>query len=326
MNFMSGSGGTIIILIYKIKILIMIISNYIEMTLGVKTCKKIIKRYNLNESLKPGDIVKIPIDILSKSSHYEIEITCDYCDKKMKVPYKRYNLNTSVVKKYACLSKECSNQKIKDVCQAKYGVDNPFQSEEVKVKIKETLVEKYGVEHPMYMEETKNKIKETCLDRYGVTSYTKTEEFKNKSIETNLEKYGVDYSCKTKEGKEKRKQTRIKKGTQIPDNLVSEYRKYRLIVNRNLQRNKNDILKNWDGFDYYDGEYIRDYFNLNSNDRLYPHFDHKISVAYGFKNNIDPEVISELNNICITKQWINGLKKEMNFDEFINIFNEKREN
>jgi hypothetical protein len=323
---MNGSGGTTNILIYKIKILIMVISSYVEMTLGLKTCKKIIKRYNLTESLKPGDIVKIPIDILSKSSHYEIEITCDYCDKKIKVPYKRYNLSTSVIKKYACSSKDCSNQKIKDVCQAKYGVDNPFQADFVKKKTKETLVEKYGVEHQMYMEETKYKIKETCLERYGVTSYTKTEDFKKKSVETNLEKYGFDYSCKTKEGKEKRKQTRIKKGTQIPDNLVSEYRKYRLIVNRNLQRNKNDILENWGGFDYYDGEFIKNNFKLNKNDRFYPHFDHKISVAYGFKNNIDPEIISDIKNICITKQYLNGLKKEMNEDEFKSLLKEKREN
>lgn len=83
-----------------------------------------------------------------------------------------------------------------------------------------------------------------------------------------------------------------------------------------LQRNKKIILENWDGFDYYDGDYIKDNFNLNINDRLYPHFDHKISVAYGFKNNIDYEIIGSIENICITKQCLNGLKKEMNEDEF----------
>lgn len=304
----------------------MIISEFVEMTLTNRTLKKLVKRYKLSTDLKEGDIAKIPLTDLSKSSHYEIDITCDYCNTELRVPFKRYNLSTKVVNKYACSSVECSNKKIKDVCQTKWGVDNPFQSEEVKEKIKETLVDKYGVEHPMFMEQTKDKIKTTCLKRYGETSYTKTVEFKEKTIKTNLEKFGAEYPMKTTNGQLKRKITRIERGFQIPDEQVGEYRKYRLIVNRSLQRNKKIILKNWDGLDYYDGELIKDNFDLEPSDRLYPHFDHKLSVAYGFKNNIDPEIIADLNNICITKQWINGLKKEMNHDEFLIFFNKKREN
>lgn len=304
----------------------MIVSEFVEMLLTNRTFKKLVKKYKLSPDLKEGDIAKIPLTDLSKSSHYEIDITCDYCNKELRVPFKRYNLSTKVVNKYACSSVECSNQKIKDVCQSKWGVDNPFQSEEVKEKIKETLVEKYGVEHPMFMEQTKDKIKMTCLEKYGETSYTKTEECKEKTIKTNLEKFGAEYPMKTINGQLKRKNTRIERGLQIPDEQVDEYRKYRLIVNRYLQRNKKIILENWDGLDYYDGELIKENFNLEPSNRLYPHFDHKISVAYGFKNNIYPEIISDLNNICITKQWINGLKKEMNHDEFLIFFNKKREN
>lgn len=304
----------------------MIVSEFVEMLLTNRTFKKLVNKYKLSTDLKEGDIAKIPLTDLSKSSHYEIDITCDYCNKELRVPFKRYNLNTKVVNKYACSSIECSNQKIKDVCQSKWGVDNPFQSEKIKEKIKEKLVEKYGVEHPMFMEKTKYKIKMTCLEKYGETSYTKTEECKEKTIKTNLEKFGAEYPMKTINGQLKRKNTRIERGLQIPDEQVDEYRKYRLIVNRYLQRNKKIILENWDGLDYYDGELIKENFNLEPSNRLYPHFDHKISVAYGFKNNIDPEIISDLNNICITKQWINGLKKEMNHDEFLIFFNKKREN
>lgn len=303
----------------------MIISEYVKMILTNRTYKKLVNMYNLNNDYKIGDVVKIPISILSKSSHYEIDIKCDYCDKELKVPYKRYNLNTKVVNKYACSSKECSNQKIKDVCQVKYGVDNPFQTEFVKEKSKETIKEKWGVDHQMHVDEVKNKIKNTCLEKYGFDSYTKTEEYLEKTRNTNLEKYGVDYPMKTTEGQLKRKLTRIEKGLQIPDHLVDNYRKYRLIVNRHLQRNKNTILENWDGYDYYDGEYIRDNFKLKPNSRLYPHFDHKISVAYGFKNNIEPDEIASINNICITKQHLNGLKKEMNECDFIEFLNKKED-
>lgn len=300
----------------------MIVSEYVEMPLINRTYKKLIKKYNLSKDLKVGDVAKIPLTILSKSSHYEIDITCDYCNKPLRVPYKRYNLYTKVINKYACTSIECSNQKIKDVCQVKFGVDNPFQSKEIKTKIKESLIEKYGVEHPMFLQGTIEKIKETCLERYGVSSFTKTGDFLRKSKEKNIEKWGVEHHAKTKEGQEKRKNTRIKRGNQIPDNLVSDFRKYRLIVNRSLQKSKKIILENWNGLDYYDGELIKDNFNLEPSDRLYPHFDHKISVSYGFKNNIDPEKISSLDNICITKNWINCLKKEMNSEDFLQIFQE----
>ncbi len=189
----------------------MIVSDYVEMLLTNRTFKKLVKKYKLSPDLKEGDIAKIPLIDLSKSSHYEIDITCDYCNKELRVSFKRYNLSTKVVNKYACSSVKCSNQKIKDVCQVKWGVDNPFQSEKVKEKIKETLVEKYGVEHPMFMEKTKDKIKMTCLERYGETSYTKTEEYKEKTIRTNLEKWGVEWSLQSEKIREKGKKTNLEK-------------------------------------------------------------------------------------------------------------------
>lgn len=189
----------------------MIVSDYVEMLLTNRTFKKLIKKYKLSSDLKEGDITKIPITKLAKSSHYEIDITCDYCNKELRVPFKRYNLSTKVVNKYACSSVECSNQKIKDVCQSKWGVNNPFQSGEVKEKIKKTLVEKYGVEHPMFMEQTKDKIKMTCLERYGVNSYTKSDECKEKIKSTCLERYGVEHALQVNEFREKGYQTNLKK-------------------------------------------------------------------------------------------------------------------
>lgn len=41
-----------------------------------------------------------------------------------------------------------------NIIQEKYGVDNPFQAEEIKEKIKQTNLEKYGVENPAYLEKT----------------------------------------------------------------------------------------------------------------------------------------------------------------------------
>jgi hypothetical protein len=265
---------------------------------------------------KVGDMIIIDIKHLTNGSKAIIDIYCDYCGVELKVPYKRYNLSTKNINKYSCSNKECSNQKIREVCQHKYGVDNPFQSEDFKKKSKETLMIKYGAEHPMYIEEIKDKLKKTNIDKYGVDNYGKTEECQDKIKITNIDRYGVSHHSKTELGKEMRKETRIKRGLQIPDDKLSEFYKYRRKVDNLTNIVKKYILENWDGYDYYDNEYIIDNFSLKQTDRNYPHFDHKISVYNGFIHNIDPSEIANIDNICITKQWINCKKGKKNNPTF----------
>ena len=71
---------------------------------------------------------------------------------------------------------------------------------------------------------------------------------------------------------------------------------------------KNELLEKWNGYDYYDGEYIKINFKLKHTNNQYPNIDHKISIKYGFDNNLTPEFISDINNLCLTKR-INNLKK-----------------
>lgn len=189
----------------------MIISKYVEIELTKRNLTVLKNNYKLEDNLSIGDKVKINIDILAKGSHEIIDVSCDYCGKILKMPFKRYNKNISNVNKTACSNKECSNQKIKDVCIYKYGVENPFQAEFVKEKSKNTLIGKHGVEHQMHLQETKDKIKNTCLEKYGVESPMITEEVKEKIRNTCLERYGVKHTALLEEGQLKRKNTRIKK-------------------------------------------------------------------------------------------------------------------
>ena len=293
----------------------MIISKEVEVKIGSKN-------YKLYKELgyvfnRVGDIIKIKIEDVSKGSHSIVEVKCDYCGKLLTMPYKSYNSYIKTINKISCSDKSCSNNKIKDVCNIKYGVDNPFQMESVKTKSKETLIEKYGVEHPMHLEATKDKIKDTCLKKYGKTSYTKTKEFNEVTKKVCMKKYGVDHSSKTKEGQQKRKTTRIKNKIQLPDNMIPEYLKYRRIVDNLTEKIKKELFNNWNGYDYYDNEYIKDNFNLNSNSNFYPSMDHKISVFHGFTNNINPEIIADLYNLCITKRKNNSSKShKMNSEEY----------
>ena len=116
---------------------------------------------------------------------------CKHCNKN----YVKYKGGMKGYQNYCSL--KCSNnsetvKKNKIISyQKKYGVDNPFQSEEIKQKIKQINLELYNVEHPIKSEKIKKKMRETILNKYGVEHYSKTNEYKKKYIKTCQEIYGV---------------------------------------------------------------------------------------------------------------------------------------
>jgi hypothetical protein len=197
------------VIIYMKKNEIMLITKEIEINITNRNKTKIQKLVNIKINI--GDIIKLPVDKLSIGSNVRVTASCDYCSKVINMSYKDYNNYTKVVNKISCSEKTCSNQKIKEVCNIKYGVDNPFQYEDFKQKSKNTLINKYGVEHQMHLEEVKEKIKNTCLYRYGETSFNKTELFLEKIKKTNLEKYGVEWSLQSKDVKNKVIKTNLEK-------------------------------------------------------------------------------------------------------------------
>jgi hypothetical protein len=82
------------------------------------------------------------------------------------------------------------DERTKEVCLERYGVENPFAAEEVKEKIKQSMLEHHGVEYVGQAEISKQKSKEVLLDKYGVDHYSKTEEFK-KNYTANSAKYKI---------------------------------------------------------------------------------------------------------------------------------------
>jgi len=95
--------------------------------------------------------------------------------------------------------------------------------------------------------------------------------------------------------------------------------KYSQKVNNITRQYKKILLSNWNGFDFYDNEYIKENYNLNCNNKNYPTIDHKTSKSYGFLNDISPNIIGNINNLCITKRFINSNKNSKNCEEFQKI-------
>jgi len=166
---------------------------------------------------------------------------------------------------------------------------------------KKGMFNKYGASYSFHIPEIKKKIQESNLEKYGHIS-----PFGNKEIQVGI-KNNIIYKSLEKEW--------TFNGDKYKLDLFRIYRR-KVRYETDLLREK--LFSEWNGYDYYDNEYIKDNFNLNKNDNNYPSIDHKISCFYGFINNLDTSIISDISNLCITKRIINSKKSQLNEDEFIN--------
>jgi hypothetical protein len=156
----------------------------------------------------------------------------------------------------------------------------------------------------------KNKWEETNLQIYGCRNSFQNENIKEKIRQFYRDNYdGAEWNTQVKE-------IRDKNGW-IPDEELEGFDLYKRLCRKYTNRNKKELLKNWNGLDYYDNENIRDNFNLHYLDPNYSTIDHKISVKYGYLNNIDEKIIADVSNLCITKRKINSSKRAKNENDFV---------
>lgn len=245
------------------------------------------KKYYINlgyEFTKIGDLFELKIKDLNKNSHYKIKVKCSYCNKIKEIQYKQYCNSLKNKNFYVC--SKCRFQKIKVTNIERYNVENISNSEFVKNKLK--IISKNN------WKDRKLKIEKTNISKFGCKN-----PFQNEKIIEII--------------KEKTRNTKIKKGLICDDSNLPDFIKYKRLVINLTHKNKKELFKNWNGYDYYDGEYIKDNFKYNHHDSLYPNVDHKISIKYGFENNILPTIIADINNLCITKKKLNLLKGIKNY-------------
>jgi len=244
------------------------------------------------------------------------------------------------------------SEKGKKTMLEKYGVDSWFKtqeskeqnkkwmsSNEFKEKSKKALIEIYGVDSYSKTDKFKkgisenkdviiSKIRNTFIEKYGVDWIFKTEEHKNnyknnilkirkKIKNTCVEKYGVENVSQVKEIYYKILETKKMNGIIIKDELLTDWEIYKKKVRNFTNKSKKELYEKWDGYDYYDNEFIKGYLSNTSTSKLYPTIDHKISTFYGFSNNIPVEEIADISNLCITKRSINSSKNLLIEEHFI---------
>ena len=223
-----------------------------------------------------------------------------------------------------------------ETVKQKYGVDNVFQIKEIIEKINDDsfYLEKYGItlnelkslngkkywdslsdnEKKDTIKKTNEKRNETFIKNYGKHP-KKTHDVNEAYKKTCLEKYGSEYFFTSDKFlsdidniKIKVRNTNIKNKNCLSDSELTPYKVYLRNCKNLTNLVKKELFNNWDGYDYYDNEFIKENLNLKWYDKNYPTIDHKISVYYGFINGIKEEDICNINNLCITKKKINSAK------------------
>lgn len=160
------------------------------------------------------------------------------------------------------------------------------------IKKKQTCFLKYGVEYSLQNKNIREKIKKTCIEKYGSNCFLSASEYLNND-----------------DIKKQIKEKNIKSGRWISDEDLTPFLSYKRKCRTLTDKNKKTLYEKWNGYDFYDNEYIKPYLSLHFLNKNYPTIDHKISIYYGFKNNIPPEIISEIDNLVITKRTINSSKR-----------------
>jgi hypothetical protein len=89
---------------------------------------------------------------------------------------------------------------------------------------------------------------------------------------------------------------------------VAEWKQYWRRCNDLTRKIRAELLRDWDGFDYIDGENIRENLALPYTHADYPTLDHIIPRSEGFRQGLSPYEITTPENLKWTKRKNNSKK------------------
>ena len=225
--------------------------------------------YNLGYNIEEK-YINVDISHLPKGSHVPVLAKCDYCNTERKIPYRDYNKNISINKKFSC-SIKCGVSKSKETNLFKYGIESVNQLDSKKSKTKQTIIQKYGTDHVSKIESVrksksnkmilqKDKVSKKISEYWSGLSLNDIDIINNKREITNLERWGFKYVSQVESVKEKSRKTNLERWggyTYQSDILMKK------VISTNLERwgvthsssspiikekRKNTNLKRW-GYD-----------------------------------------------------------------------------
>ena len=224
---------------------------------------------------------------------------CDYC----KYNVVEFDTFTKGYHKYCSVkcssNSEYKKENIKKTCIERYGVENIGMV--TRDKALETMNERYGC-HISKTEEYKEKYKNTCIERYGVVHYSIIDELNIFRIKNPMKCNEIIY----KNLKTKKENGLIYKWTNEELNDIKSYRRSVSYYTEKTYEEYKEVL-NPDNLDR----------GIHTN-----HIDHIYPVIEGWKNKIDPKLISNYKNLRLVNSYENlskGDRTDITIDDFFKM-------
>jgi hypothetical protein len=126
-------------------------------------------------------------------------------------------------------------------------------------------------------------------------------------------KTGQKYS-NTPSSIQKMLQTKVSKGVIVDWKTNKDWKRFWKKCNELTRKIRQEMLKDWDGYDYYDGEYIKPYLKLSAYHKNYPTLDHKYPRSKAFQDGLTPYEITIKENLVWTKRTNNSKKGNKTLD------------
>lgn len=118
---------------------------------------------------KIGEAFDVRVKDLSRGSHAEIRVQCDYCGEISIRKWKTHirNIEQSAIERDSC--RDCQPQKSHEGFIKNHGITpgEMLQSKEIRDKSNKTIKEKYGVSNVFYLPWVIEKSQKTKDERYG---------------------------------------------------------------------------------------------------------------------------------------------------------------
>jgi len=111
----------------------------------------------------------------------------------------------------------------------------------------------------------------------------------------------------TSESINKMRKTKLDKGISI-DWTDASWKQFWRRCNELTRKRRAELIGDWDGYDYIDGEYIKPYLELHYSHGKYPTLDHVIPRSTFFKEGKTPKEACDSVNLKWTKRSNNSRK------------------
>ena len=149
-----------------------------EILIDIKKLNLIVPKCNKEYVVSIDAILKREISLYcNKCSGHATSLKRFGVEHHLKLESQRNKQKATNLKKYGSeIPFAFGGERYNNYIKEKYGVDNVFQSEEIKQKIKETCIKKYGSETCARNKDVRAKYKQTCLEKYGVENTFQSKE------------------------------------------------------------------------------------------------------------------------------------------------------